>query len=110
MNISQTETRGFTVLRIEGKFDTNTAPMVRDTLQRLTGAGVQRILIDFEEVDYMSSIGLQLLLLTSNKLRASGGHLRLCSPNDTVTEVLRVSGFKGLFSVFPSQAEALEGF
>ena len=62
MNISQTETRGFTILRIEGKFDTNTAPMVRDTLQRLTGAGVQRILIDFEEVDYMSSIGLQLAI------------------------------------------------
>ncbi len=110
MNISQTENGTVTIVRIEGNLDTNTAPMALETLRRLTEAGVQGILIDFEALDYISSAGLHVLLITAKNLRGSGGNFRICSLNDTVAEVFKISGFDNLLSVFPSQAQALDGW
>jgi anti-anti-sigma factor len=68
------------------------------------------LLVDFKALDYISSAGLRVLLATAKRLSSEGGSLRICHLNDTVREVFEISGFSTIFSVFDTEAEALEGF
>jgi anti-sigma B factor antagonist len=110
VNITLTEADGVTIVRFEGNLDTNTAPEAQERLDGLADQGVGKVLVDFENLDYISSAGLRVLLATAKKLRSGGGNLRLCSLNETVAEVFEISGFSTIFAVFGSEAEALEGF
>ncbi len=110
MNISLTETNGITVVRFEGNLDTNTAPEAQARLDELVEGGVEKVVVDCSDLDYISSAGLRVLLTTAKKLRSTDGNLRLCNLNEIVAEVFEISGFSTIFSVFPSEAEALEGF
>ena len=66
-----------------------------------------KILIDFTDVDYVSSAGLRALLLLVKKTKASGGAFALCGLNEQVREVLDISGFTQMFSIHPGRAEGL---
>ena len=71
---------------------------------------MQKILVNFADLDYISSAGLRVLLTTAKRLGGSGGTLRICGLNETVSEVFEISGFSVILSVFPNETEALEGF
>ena len=47
-----------------------------------------------------------MVLAAAKKL---GGQLRVCGLNETVKEVFEISGFITIFSVFPTEEEALQG-
>ncbi len=110
MNISSREEGGVTVVGVEGNLDTNTAPDAQQHLDGLQDDGVQKILVNFADLDYISSAGLRVLLATAKRLGGSGGSLRICGLNETVNEVFEISGFSVILSVFGNEAEALEGF
>jgi hypothetical protein len=49
-------------------------------------------------------------LATGKKLMAGSGKLAMCSPNLTVNDVLKMSGFNRMFGVFDTEDEALESY
>lgn len=110
MKISVDEAGDVSVVRFEGNLDTNTAPEAQDQFDELADRGVEKVLVDFSELDYISSAGLRVLLATAKKLGGQGGSLRLCHLNETVAEVFEISGFSVILSVFDSEEEALAGF
>jgi anti-anti-sigma factor len=110
MKIAAEEIGPITVLRFEGNLDTNTAPEAQERFDQLIGDGAKKLLVDFKTLDYISSAGLRVLLATAKRLGGEGGSLRICHLNDTVREVFDISGFSTIFSVFDTEAEALEGF
>jgi len=59
---------------------------------------VNRINIDFEQVDYMSSAGLRILLSLHKKLMSLGG-LHIYKPNSIVMEVFTITGFKDILFI-----------
>ncbi len=110
MNITTTEVEGITIAEFEGNLDTNTAPDAEERLGELLEKGVTKILVDFTTLDYISSAGLRVLLVTTKRLGGTGGSMRLCGLNETVNEVFEISGFSTIFSVFGTRGEALDGF
>jgi anti-anti-sigma factor len=108
MKISSREEGDVTVVGVEGSLDTNTAPEGQQHLDALQDEGVKKILMNFVDLDYISSAGLRVLLVTAKRLGASGGSLRVCGLNETVNEVFEISGFNLILNVFGSEAEALE--
>ena len=110
MNITPHEEGSVKVLQFDGRLDTNTSPEAQVALDGLIGEGAQKILVDFEKLDYVSSAGLRVLLSTAKQLSRSGGELRLSNLNETVREIFEISGFDTLLSVFGSSQEALAGF
>ncbi len=110
MNITTTEVEGITIAEFEGNLDTNTAPDAEERLGELLEKGVTKILVDFTTLDYISSAGLRVLLVTTKRLGGAGGSLRICGLNETVDEVFEISGFSTIFSVFGTRDEALDGF
>ena len=110
MRITEEDRGGVTVLRFEGRLDTNTAPEAQTELSRAIQGGGRKILIDFGALDYISSAGLRILLGAAKKLRGLDGSMRFCNLNETVAEVFEISGFDAIFQLHPSEDEAMEAF
>jgi len=110
MKIETRESQGIQIIACEGNLDTNTSPEAESKINELIDAGNQKLLVNFEQLNFISSAGLRVLLATVKKLNASGGDLRICSLNATVQEVFDISGFVTILSVKSTEEEALSSF
>jgi anti-sigma B factor antagonist len=110
MEISVTESGDVRILSFQGNLDTNTSPQAESEINSLIDAGAQKLLVNFEKLDYISSAGLRILLATAKKLKASEGDLKICGLNETVQEVFDISGFATILSVTKTEDEALGAF
>lgn len=95
------------VVMLDGKLDTNTTPTVEGEVNALLDAGAAKLLINFENVSYISSSGLRLLLATAKRLIREKGDLKVCSLNEMATEVFEVSGFSSILNVYATEQDAL---
>lgn len=110
MDITTTDSGGVKVLSFHGNLDTNTSPDAESEINTLIDAGAQKLLINFEKLDYISSAGLRILLATAKKLKPGGGDLKICCLNATVQEVFDISGFSTILSVTTTEEEAIGAF
>ncbi len=98
---------GALILRPKKRIDSSTAKAFEDQAIALVDKGSNKVVVDFSELDYISSAGLRVLLTTAKKVKAAGGALTLCGVHDNVKEVLDVSGFASIFGMHGSVNEAL---
>jgi len=104
----RTEKRdGGAVVHAGGRIDTAAAPGLEQELNRLISEGTRRIILDFTGVPYISSGGLRVLLVTAKKLRGPGDSFALCALNPEVTKIMTLAGFTTIFTICPSEGEAL---
>jgi anti-anti-sigma factor len=66
------------------------------------------VIVDLSRVDYMSSYGLRMFLVTAKALHNAGGELHLAAPNDNVMQVIQVAGYDTMFPVYGSVDEAIQ--
>lgn len=82
---------------IAGKIDTVTAPALDRELQEDCGEA-QALVLDFNQVDYISSAGLRILLRLHKRMVERQG-MRIVNANETVREVFSITGFVELFTI-----------
>ncbi len=70
-------------------------------------AGIRRLVIDFEQVDYFSNAAMGMLVKIEKKLRTLNGSLRLCNMNEDVYEHFVTRHLHQVFRIFPSREAAL---
>ena len=110
MEIISSEVNNINVLKFTGNLDTNTAPEAENQVNALLEDGATKILIDFKDLNYISSAGLRVLLATAKKMMTTGGTLKICSLNKTVQEVFDISGFSTILSLEANETDALNAF
>ncbi len=110
MKIEIRESQGVQIVAFEGNLDTNTSPEAEKKINELIDGGNQKLLVNFEQLNFIASSGLRVLLATVKKLNTSGGALRICSLNATVQEVFDISGFVTILSVKSTEEDALSSF
>jgi len=110
MEINVKQVGSVEVLEFSGNLDTNTAPDAENQINKLLDGGAVSVLVNFENLNYISSAGLRVLLATAKRLIASGGALKICSLNSTVQEVFDISGFNTILAVEQDEAGALAAF
>lgn len=110
MQIDIKEVDGIKIVNFTGNLDTNTAPEAESQINGLLENGASKILVNFENLNYISSAGLRVLLATAKKMLATGGSLKVCSLNNTVQEVFDISGFNTILSLAANEADALAAF
>ena len=82
---------------IAGKIDTVTAPALDRELLEDCGTA-QALVLDFSQVDYISSAGLRILLRLHKRMVQRKG-MRIIHANETVREVFSITGFVDLFTI-----------
>ena len=106
MQISTRTNDDIYIVAIAGSLDSATAPEAQKSLQEVL-AGAKKVVMDFSNLDYISSAGLRVLLGAAKQLRASAGSLGMFGLNQSVREVFEISGFSSILSIYQSEAEAL---
>ena len=87
------------VLRVEGDFDSQSVPRVRDALNAALSEGYASIVLDLSSVAYMDSSALGFVVWADQRLRPVGGRLALAG---ACTDVARILELSGLIGVAPS--------
>ena len=98
------------VLFPSGRIDHATADQFRDAIAPHVGpptAGRDRVVIDMTGVEYISSVGLRVLMLASKQAKAQGGSLAVADLQPVVREIFEISRFNLVLEVFPTMREAL---
>ena len=106
MNVNTGTEKGFWVVKLEGRLDISNSSQFEQECMKWIDEGQRHFVLDLEKLEYISSAGLRSILAATKKLKASQGSLALCSLSGLVEEVIMVSGFDNILSVFPSLAEA----
>ncbi len=110
LNIQIEEGQGIILVRVEGRLDAASAPLLEKKLVEQVEGGKTKLLLDFAKVNYLSSAGMRLLLSTTKKLKGVSGGLHLCSVSEEVMEIIKMAGFERIILIFPTEQEALQAF
>lgn len=103
------EIDGVLVVHLAGYLDAHSSPVLEVALKKISeDLGPAHMVLDFKEVDYMSSAGLRLLHTLTRKIKGSGFTLSVVSLQDPVATVIEISGFSAILSLYPGVEEALE--
>jgi len=79
-------------------------------IEQLLNEGNKKILLNLSDMDYIDSNGLGELVQSLKTSKRFGASLRLLKPQDRVRKTLRLTNLLPMFSVYETEADALEGF
>jgi anti-sigma B factor antagonist len=99
MEISVKKSDQLSIVSIEGSIDALTADQVTTCLDEQIHDGAKNLLVDLAKVDFMSSVGLRVMLGALKETRKLGGDLCLACAQDGVARVLKMSGFTNLLEI-----------
>lgn len=68
-----------------------------------------QLIVDFSNVQFLTSSVLGLLIRISKKIYETQGKLRLCSINPKILEIFRITRLDKIFEIFPNVDEAMIG-
>ena len=89
LRIEQPESASrFTELRLIGRLDSESAPALDRQLEALSGWASNGLLLDLQELSYLSSAGIRSLFMAQSECSAQGGALRVLAPQPAVLKVL----------------------
>lgn len=97
MNIVKTNEGTKLTLALEGRLDTTTAPQLEAEVKGSLG-GVTELVMDFSQLEYLSSAGLRVIL-AAQKLMNKQGEMVIRHVNETILEVFEVTGFIDILTI-----------
>jgi anti-sigma B factor antagonist len=68
-----------------------------------------RLLIDFSNVQFLTSSVLGLLIRFNRRVVQSEGHLRLCAIDPKILEIFKITRLDKVFEIYKDREQALEG-
>jgi anti-sigma B factor antagonist len=84
-------------IAITGRLDTATAPQLEVELnQSLTG--IEKLVLDFSALEYISSAGLRVLLQTQKTMNKQG-EMNIRNVNETINDIFEVTGFVDILTI-----------
>ena len=97
MNITKNKDGSKLTLALEGRLDTTTAPQLEGELKEALD-GVTALELDFQQLEYLSSAGLRVLL-AAQKVMNKQGSMVIRHVNETIHEVFEVTGFIDILTI-----------
>ncbi len=99
MNVEKKINGGeITILPI-GRLDSNTAPQLEEAINASID-DAEKLILDFEGLEYLSSAGLRVLLSAHKTfLKKGSGELIIRHVNETIHEVFEVTGFLDILNI-----------
>ena len=84
-------------ITIAGRLDTTTAPQLEAEFKGNIN-GVEKLVLDFSELEYLSSAGLRVLL-AAQKVMNKQGEMIVKNVNETINEIFEVTGFIDILAI-----------
>ncbi|PNV74633.1 STAS domain-containing protein [Leptospira inadai] len=102
---------GVLIVYLKGRLDVSIANEVEENLNDLIdNQGHTRVVLNMQDVDYMSSSGFRACISTLRKLNAKEGGLKICGIKPAVKRIFDVIELTSLFDIRETEDEALKSF
>jgi anti-sigma B factor antagonist len=99
MKIFQENNEGIEIFSVKGSLDSNTSPEFEQKIYEALEKGQRKLILNLENLDYISSAGIRVMLKTTKDLKRMDGNIVLCSLQDYVKEVFEIAGFDGYLNI-----------
>ena len=109
LTLTTREADGKTIVAVGGEIDVYTAPKLRDKITELVGQGSYHLVVDMQQVEFLDSTGLGVLVGGLKKVRAHSGSLQLVCNQDRLLKIFRITGLAKVFVIHETADEALAG-
>ena len=110
MNVSTTQYKHCDLIEVSGKIDHYTAPQLSDTLDALFNARRYNLVLDMENVEYMSSTGIRILAKAQTTCKGNDGDLVLALVPERVYEALDLVALIKYFKMYDNVLDAVGSF
>ena len=98
MNIEKNYTQKELTIHVWDRVDTVTAPDFQNVIMDEIG-NFDSLILDFKDLEYISSAGLRVLVLTQKKLKPDNIPFTIINVNDTIKEIFTMSGFDKILDI-----------
>jgi anti-sigma B factor antagonist len=110
MEIIKESEGGIVILALNGRLDTLNHSILENEIASLIEKKQKDIILDCQDLDYVSSSGLRILLKALNQVKTLHGRFSICNLQPQIIKVFKISGFDHLFELFPGRNEAIASY
>jgi len=98
------------VINLKGYLDAHTAPTLENNFTQLIENSKYKIVVNFEDLAYISSAGLGVFMAYIESIRENRGDIKLTNMSDKVFNIFDLLGFPLLYEIYKNEEEALKKF
>ena len=111
LDIGRREKEGIVVLDLKGRLVVGEPSLLlREKLNGETNAGIKRIILNLEHVEYIDSTGLGSMVICYTSMQKIGGALKLEKLNRRNIELLLLTKLSTVFEIFADEQDAINSF
>jgi anti-sigma B factor antagonist len=110
LSMDTDNTQRVSVMKVSGRVDSETAPEFEHALLQLLRDNRNKIVLNLQGVDFLSSAGLRAMVKALKDSQKSGGDVHLASVSQPIEVILRTVGMMQMFKMFSTSEEAVAGF
>lgn len=108
MSHSSTEQNAVTIITLSGKIMGGPeAGEINDEIHELIDRGKHKIIIDLQQVEWMNSSGLGILISAITTLKNNNGSMALVHVSDRIMNLLKITKLKDVFAIYDDVESAL---
>ena len=107
LSVATTERDDVTVVTVSGEVDVYTAPQLRSALEERIAAGHTALVVDLEDVGFLDSTGLGVLVGRLKAVKKVDGWLRVVCTNERIVRLFGITGLDQVLPIFDSVEAAL---
>jgi anti-sigma B factor antagonist len=96
------------IVELTGEIDVYTSPKVKDAITDLIDKGRYNLIISLEDVRYIDSTGLGVLIGALKRVREHGGSVSLVCTNPQIKKIFEITGLVKIFGMHENEASALK--
>ena len=100
---------GIRLIKLSGALDMNGTYSIEIEFVRQCAGEHVRVIVDLSRVNYISSIGIPMLINTAKSIASQGGKMVLLNPQRNVAEVLEITGIPLIIPVYTDLESAKVG-
>ncbi len=101
---------GVTLVSLDGELDAHTSPSLEKVLEELFAKASYNIIIELQNLKYISSHGVGVLMAALSDAQDGKGNIVLTEPTPLVAEVFRMLDVPSIFHLAPDRSAALAAF
>jgi len=108
LNLKTKREDGVLSAQVGGRIDGSNAARFEEVLRTEIEESDRAVIMDFEQLLYISSAGLRAVLLTAKNLWKQGTKFAVCSMSEQIESVFKSVGFDRMIGIHRSRSEALD--
>lgn len=93
------------IVNVVGEIDISNAPQIYSLMWQTSSRGSKSLILNMEQLEFMDSSGLQVLLRLRERLRSKKQKVFIVGPRPQIQKLLKLTGFDKLFPLYKTNGE-----